>query len=135
MHYTELLLLAYLNPAIIPDNKVSEFLSIRVPSSQYSVRRMYAIVIAWAKDSFFDSCFVLFQANNWISIFVCIVTDSNIAHSYTVLHIYPDAISSNSAAPDLGSLEAVQIGLNFPEQPFGGMRQSIKHLSQYFDQI
>ena len=96
---------------------------------------MYAIVIAWAKDSFFDSCFVLFQANNWISIFVCIVTDSNIAHSYTVLHIYPDAISSNSAAPDLGSLEAVQIGLNFPEQPFGGMRQSIKHLSQYFDQI
>ena len=55
VHYTELLLLVYLNPAIIPDNKVSEFLSIQVPSSQCSVRRMYAIVIVWAKDSFFDT--------------------------------------------------------------------------------
>ena len=48
------------------------------------------------------------------------------------IYTFPDAVSSNPAAPNLCSLEMVQSGLNFSKQSFGGMQQSVKYLSQYF---
>ena len=78
------------------------------------------------------SCLALFQANNWMTIFIAIVIDGKMVS--LLLNIFSDSVYSNDVAPYMGTLGKVQSGLEFSQCSFCGAEQSSIHLSRHIDQ-